>query len=212
MYPFILESKKWKDRANTLLREKELVEKLSLFGKVHFTGAYLYDLMMHGDIDISVIREKVFSKEEVLAIFNSFYSEGKFRSYFIGGDWDDPRKGNEFPEGYYVGLKEKVDGETWKIDIWFFSEEEFKNRPNMTELQSIDDEKKNLILECKQYKKDNSIKITGKEIYTSVLSGEVKSIEALLVLKILEKLDCSNAFTASKKPLLPMGKLQIEIP
>ena len=177
MYPFIIESKKWKDQADALLREKGLVETLSVFGEVRFTGAYSYDLMMHGDIDISVIREKVFSKEEVLQIFNSLYLEGKFRSYFIGGDWDDPRKGNEFPRGYYVGLKEKIEGETWKIDIWFFSEEEFKNRPSTAELQSIDDEKRNLILECKQYKKDTGIKVSGKEIYTLVLSGEVKSIE-----------------------------------
>ena len=65
------------------------------------------------------------------------YFHGKFRSYFIGGNWDDPRKGKEFPNGYYIGLKEKFKSESWKFDIWFVSEVEFANRKDNSSLMTL---------------------------------------------------------------------------
>lgn len=169
-------SKKWEKKAGQLLKEKMLVEMLSNFGKVQFTGAYSYDLMMHGDIDISVVRNNEFSVEEVFEIFREIYFQGKFRSYFIGGDWDDPRKGKEFPNGYYIGLKEKLDGEKWKFDIWFVSEVEFANRKDNSGLMNLSQEQKELILECKKYRNDHKVSITDQEIYDKVLGEEWKSI------------------------------------
>lgn len=169
-------SKEWKSKADRLLSERELVRALSKFGAVHFTGAYSYDLMMHGDVDISVVRNKEFSVEEVFEVFRELYFQGKFRSYFIGGDWDDPRKGNEFPKGYYIGLKEKLYGERWKFDIWFVSETEFGNRNDNPGLKVATDEQRELILMCKQYRNDRKVAITGQEIYDKVLSGGWKSI------------------------------------
>ena len=170
-------SNQWKQKADELLKEKGLVETLSQFGTVHFTGAYSYNLMMHGDIDIGVVRDGGFSVEEVFDIFKSVYFQGKFRSYFIGGDWDDPRKGNEFPKGYYVGLKEKIDGERWKFDVWFLSTEEFAKRQSNEALRTISDEQRAVILECKQYRNEKKTGVTGQHIYDLVLSGEIKSLE-----------------------------------
>ncbi len=170
-------SKEWKSKADRLLSERGLIETLSKFGAVHFTGAYSYDLMMHGDIDISVVRDQEFSVEEVFQIFRELYFQGKFRSYFIGGDWDDPRKGKEFPKGYYIGLKEKLDGERWKFDIWFVSEKEFANRNDNPALGTASEQQKELILLCKQYRNEHKIAITGQEIYDKVLGKEWKSID-----------------------------------
>ncbi len=170
-------SKEWKKKADQLLEEKGMVETLSKFGKVHFNGAYAYDLMMHGDIDISISREQAFSIEEVFEIFRQLYFAGKFRSYFIGGDWDDPRKGKEFPNGYYIGLKEKTNGERWKIDIWFVSESEQSNRNENANLYTITEDQKELILVCKQYRNDHKLSVTGQEIYDNVLGGKWKSID-----------------------------------
>ncbi len=169
-------SKKWKEKADQLLKEKGLVETLSKFGKVEFTGAYSYNLMMHGDIDISVVRNREFSVQEVFEIFREMYFQGKFRSYFIGGDWDDPRKGKEFPNGYYIGLKEKSDSEKWKLDIWFVSEVAFANRKDNSRLMTLTQEQKKLILECKKYRNDHKVSITGQEIYDKVIGKEWKSI------------------------------------
>ncbi len=170
-------SREWKKKADELLQEKGLVETLSKFGTVHFTGAYSYDLMMHGDVDISVVRDQEFSAEEVFEILKDLYFQGKFRSYFIGGDWDDPRKGNEFPIGYYVGLKEKVDGEKWKFDIWFMDEAEFANRNNNPKLKTASEEQRELILLCKQYRNEHKLAITGQEIYDKVLEGEWENLD-----------------------------------
>lgn len=177
MSDVLADSRGWKERADVLLREKGLVEALSRFGVVHFTGAYAYDLMMHGDVDISVVREREFSIEEVFNIFKELYFEGKFRSYFIGGDWDDPRKGNEFPKGYYFGLKEKVNGERWKFDIWCMSEAEFARRSDNPALATATPEQRALILQCKQRRNEHKISITGQEIYDAVLNGTWKSLE-----------------------------------
>jgi hypothetical protein len=95
----IIMSNQWKQKADELLVKTDLVRDLSRYGTVHFTGAYKYNLMTHGDIDISVVRQKPFTIEEIFDIFKNLYFNGKFRSYFIGGDWDDPRKEQEFPEG-----------------------------------------------------------------------------------------------------------------
>lgn len=176
-------SKAWKAKADRLLNEKGLVADLSKFGEVHFTGAYSYDLMMHGDVDVSIVREKPFSIEEVLEIFKSLYLKGKFRSYFIGGDWDDPRKGAEFPKGYYIGLKEKLDGERWKFDLWFLGREEFNKRSDNPKLKSLTEGQKKLILECKQVRSQDKLAVTGQEIYDLVLGGKLIEAEDLRSLK-----------------------------
>ena len=170
-------SKEWQGKADHLLKEKGLIETLSKFGKVHLVGAYYYGLMMHGDIDISVSREQEFSVEEVFVIFKELYFEGKFRSYFIGGDWDDPRKGREFPKGQYIGLKEKIEGERWKFDIWFVSETQHAIRNCNSALKSVTDGQKKLILECKLYRNKNKLSVSGQEIYDKVIEGVWKSLE-----------------------------------
>jgi|SRR3989344_137817 len=168
----------WKEKAITLLERTELIKDLSHYGAVHTTGAYTYDLMMHGDIDISVVREQPYTANEVFDIFKELYFKGAFRSYFIGGDWDDPRKGAEFPNGYYIGLKEKINGERWKVDIWFISHAEYEKRSARQEkLQAITDTEHTLILACKEYRNANKLSITSQEIYDGTLSGKWKSLD-----------------------------------
>ncbi len=176
----ITKSKEWQKKADGLLAEKELVIDLSKFGQVHFTGAYSYGLMMHGDIDISIVRKETFSTDEVFEIFKELYLKRKFRSYFIGGDWDDPRKGAEFPNGCYIGLKEKLNGERWKFDLWFLSSKEYDGRKDNSDLSQISEDQRLLILNCKQFRKDNKLNITGQEIYDLVLSGKIDNVEDLM--------------------------------
>ena len=90
-------SRKYKEQADELLKKTGLVEDLKKHGEVYFTGAYAGDVMFHGDIDITVVRDEPYSIEDVFEIFKTLYFTGKFRSYFIKGDWDDPREGEEFP-------------------------------------------------------------------------------------------------------------------
>lgn len=168
----------WKEKAITLLERTELIKDLSHYGAVYTTGAYAYDLMMHGDIDISVVREQPYTANEVFDIFKELYFKGAFRSYFIGGDWDDPRKGAEFPNGYYIGLKEKINSGRWKVDIWFISHAEYEKRSvNEERLKTITDTERTLILTCKEYRNANKLSVTGQEIYNAVLDGKWNSLD-----------------------------------
>jgi len=172
-------SKRFKEQADKLLIKTGLVEDLEKYGKVYFTGAYAGSLMMHGDVDITVVRDKPYSIEEVFEIFKCLYFKRKFRSYFIGGDWDDPRKGTEFPNGYYFGLKEKIGGERWKFDVWFISEKDFKERNKLFSINKIEltDEQREQILFFKKYRKDNKLDVLGQTIYKAVLEGKCRTIK-----------------------------------
>jgi hypothetical protein len=172
-------SNQYKIKADKLLAKTGLIKTLEKFGKAYFVGSYAYDLMMNGDIDIEVVRAKKFTKKEVAEIFTKLYLADKFRSYFLKGNWSDPRLGKEFPNGNYIGLKEKIDGESWKIDIWFMSEEEFYQRAKKTAFirQEITAAQRELILTLKKYKNDQKIYFTGYQIYELVLGGKVKSLK-----------------------------------
>lgn len=171
-------SNKYKEQADELLESKGLVKNLEKYGEVCFTGAYAGNVMMHGDIDITVVQEKTYSIDDVFEIFKSLYFEGKFRSYFIKGDWDDPRMGNEFPNGYYIGLKDKINGEKWKFDIWFVSRKDFEERNKSLCIDKIQltENQREAILLLKKYRKENKMDISGVVIYKAVLEGNCMTI------------------------------------
>lgn len=181
MLKLLEESKKYKLQADKLLLESGLIDTLKKYGELHFVGAYAGDVMMHGDIDMAVIRDGPYSLEEIFIIFKDIYFERKFRSYFLDGDWDNPKKGKEYPNGYYIGMKDRVGDEKWKFDIWFLSKEEFAKRCEMLSIDKIKltKEQKELILFFKQYRKDNKLDIMGQTIYKAVLEGNCKTIEDL---------------------------------
>jgi hypothetical protein len=104
-----------------------------------------------------VTRVKKYSRREVLHIFNYLYWQNKFKSYFIGGKWDDPRIGKEFPNGYYLGMKTKFANETWTIDVWFMDKKEFVKRTKKSNLfwKKISNKERELILALKKFRLSN---------------------------------------------------------
>lgn len=162
--------------ADRLIKSKGIVSVLSEFGEVVFTGSYKYNLMLDTDIDLYVVRDKKYSYEGVLNIFNKIVLQKKFRSYFIAGDWNDIRKGKTFPKGYYMGIKEKYNDQTWKFDIWFIDRKELK-RLQKQEPGEVNEKQRELILKIKDYKNKNKLKLLGLEIYQNVLSGKWNSIK-----------------------------------
>jgi len=130
MQDVVQHSDELKNRAEQLLEQTGVTDDLEQFGEVHLTGAYAGNVMFDPDIDITVVRSEAYSAEETLDIFKYLYLKGAFRSYFIKGDWDDRRKGKEFPRGHYIGLKQRLNGEKWVVDIWLVSRAEFEERKN----------------------------------------------------------------------------------
>lgn len=181
-------SNKLKAEADVLLAQTGIVSDLKNYGEVHFCGAYAGNVMVHGDIDITVVRENPYSAEEVLDILKALYLKGKFRSYFIKGDWDDDRKGNEFPHGHYIGMKQRINGNKWKVDVWFIGKKEFESR-KATSLDigsvSLSNEQRELILEIKKYRQDNHLDISGQEIYDAVLKRGIKSVAEFIKLHLI---------------------------
>ena len=171
MNSLLEESKKYRKLADELLGSSGLIPVLEKFGEIKFVGSYVAGLQMSGDIDIHVLRDKPFTKDETLEIFNEIVKNTKFNSYYIG-DWNNTNLHPEFPEGYYIGLKIRFADEKWKIDIWLVSktEQEKFDREHFdiakTNLTSGQHEK---ILRLKKHRRENNLKISGQEIYEKVL-------------------------------------------
>lgn len=173
------QSDKLKSLADELLTSSKLPQILKKYGQVRFVGSYAARLMMHGDIDIHILREKEFSKQETLDIFNDIVASTKFNSYYIG-DWNNTNIHLEFPYGYYIGLKTLIGDIKWKIDLWFVSTAE-QNRFNGENMDvtkiTLSEEQREAILSFKKYRQENSVKISGQEIYEMVINKGVVKLE-----------------------------------
>lgn len=166
-------SNRYKETANDFMKSSQLLTVLKKFGRIEYEGAYAGNVMLHGDVDIKVIRDSDYTQDEMFIIFKDIHDTcgDNFRSLFIKADWDDPRFGQQYPYGKYIGLKTQINEERWKFDIWFISETEDArdrgvldiSKTELTEAQRIK------VLEFKQYRKDYDLKVSGQEIYEAVL-------------------------------------------
>lgn len=174
-------SKRYKARADQLLKKTGLIGDLGKYGEVHLTGAYAADMMMHGDIDIEVVKGGKFSQKEIFEIFKKLYLKDAFKSLYLKGRWDDPRLGQEFPDGQYMGAKTRLDGERWTIDMWFVGKKEAERRKRLNSFinEKINGKNKELILRFKKFRNENGLSISGYEIYEAVLKNEIGSMEKL---------------------------------
>ena len=179
MSPLTEQSNRLKKLADDLLASSKLPEILAKYGDIIFVGSYAAGLMMHGDIDIHILREKPFTKQETLDIFNDLVALTKFNSYYIG-DWNDTNLHPEFPYGYYIGLKTQPTDIKWKIDLWFLSTAEQskfdQKKLDITKI-ALSDDQREAILSFKKYRQQNALKISGQEIYKLVLEDGVTTLD-----------------------------------
>jgi len=166
-------SDSYRETASSFLESSGLLSVLEKYGSIEFEGAYAGNVMLHGDVDIKVIRETDYTQDETFTIFRDIHDTcgDNIRSLFIKADWDDPRFGKQYPYGKYLGLKTSLNDERWKFDIWFISEEEDKREREKLDISKTDltEEQQLKILEFKQYRKEHSLKVSGQEIYEAVL-------------------------------------------
>jgi hypothetical protein len=159
--------------ADDLVQSTGLVQVLDKYGRIEFEGAYAGNVMLHGDIDIKVIRKDTFTVDDMFTILRDLHDTcgDNFRSYFLKRDWDDPRIGEQFPDGQYIGLKTYRGNERWKCDIWFMAEAESVRDRQKIDISKIELSQKQrvTILEFKEYRKERNLKVSGQEIYEAVL-------------------------------------------
>jgi hypothetical protein len=166
-------SDSYTETANSFLESSKLRLILEKYGRVEFEGAYAGNVMLHGDVDIKVVRETDYTQDEMFTILRDIHDTcgDNFKSLFVKTDWYDPRLGQQFPNGRYLGLKTYVDDERWKFDIWFISEEENNRDRGKLDISKADlsEGQRLKILEFKQYRKQHNLKVSGQEIYEAIL-------------------------------------------
>lgn len=166
-------SDSYKETASSFLESSKLLSVLEKYGRIEFEGAYAGNVMLHGDVDIKVIRETDYTQDEMFTILRDIHDTcgDNIRSLFIKADWDDPRFGQQYPYGKYIGLKTSLNDEHWKFDIWFISEAEAAKDRGVLDIRKADltEEQRIKILEFKQYRKEHNLKVSGQEIYEAVL-------------------------------------------
>ena len=169
-------SDSYKETARSFLESSKLLSVLEKYGRIEFEGAYAGNVMIHGDVDIKVIRETDYTQDEVFTILRDIHDtcSDNIRSLFIKADWDDPRFGQQYPYGKYIGLKTTLNDERRKFDIWFISEGENNRDRGKLDISktSLTDEQRLKILEFKQYRKEHALKVSGQKIYEAVLEKD----------------------------------------
>jgi hypothetical protein len=169
-------SDSYKETAHSFFESSKLLSVLEKYGKIEFEGAYAGNVMLHGDVDIKVIRDTDYTQDEMFTILRDIHDtcSDNIRSLFIKADWDDPRFGQQYPYGKYIGLKTSLNDERWKFDIWFISDEENERDRGKLDISKADlgEEQRLKILEFKQYRKEHNLKVSGQEIYEAVLEDK----------------------------------------
>ncbi len=180
------EAEKYRKLAHNFISSSGIMEALNRHGVARFTGSYAAGLMMHGDVDILVIRENEYTNEDILKVFDDIYLstvKENFRSYYVGGNWDDVRRGEEFPYGHYIGMKAMIGEEKLKFDIWFVSKKEeerlIKERFDITKID-LTSAQIEAILKFKKYRKKNNLSMSGQEIYNLVINKNITEIEDMM--------------------------------
>ncbi len=172
--------------ATKILDDSKLIGLLSRFGKTEITGSYAANLMWDADIDIHVFGK--FSRQDVQQILDTLIGETSFLGYMFF-DWVKYQNPN-FPHGYYLGLKQSLDGykKQWKIDIWFIDDDRKESRENMTRLKNLTEDQKNAILRLKEYRDKNDLNFPSMKIYDAVIKNKIRSVDQFKILqKTLEK-------------------------
>jgi hypothetical protein len=167
-----------KEKADKILYDFGLLDKLDQYGKTHIIGSYLMNLMAWNDLDIDVENEEVNIKniheiiKFVIDKFTPVWIEGK-RSIMNG------------KKCYFIGFETEVLKELWNVDIWFFDKMEIENcEKYCNEInKKTDKEKQKTIIGIKRELINAGIYNTqygSVDIYDAVLNHNIKNVHELL--------------------------------
>lgn len=158
-------AKQLHNRAGLLLQDTRLISQLKQFGRVVITGSYAMDLMTNPDIDIYVINHKM-TKKIAVAVLNKLIYSNYFRGHLFYDFTVHRHIG--FPKGWYVGLKKRVRGEKWKMDIWLLKKDV---RPRLNTQQMTRTQRRK-ILALKTRRDGLGIDVPAWYIYQAVLKRD----------------------------------------
>lgn len=155
-------------QAGLLLKQTKLISQLRKFGRIEITGSYFMNLMSSNDIDVYVINPKM-NKRMAIAALEKLILSNQFRGHLFYDFTVHKHVG--FPKGWYVGLKKRIRGQKWKIDIWMIK----KNvRPKLA-IEMMTKTQRRRILAIKNKRDSLNLKIPAWHIYKVVLEQDPAS-------------------------------------
>lgn len=180
-----------KKEADELLHKNQVLETLSKFGRVKFTGSYELNLMYKKDIDISLINDNL-SVQDFTQLGKELIDKLNSPNVYYRNTRIAPVE--KRPENsLYWGIKTG----SWFIDIWGMTKEIYERAERyIKEIKSqLTEDKRLIILQLK----DEFIKKTtygknfgSRELYDAVLNHGVKNSDQFNL--YLEKLSHLNEY------------------
>lgn len=169
-------------RADALLAASRLLPLLREYGEVSIGGSYALDLMTHGDIDLHVWHQSM-SERRVLAALLQIIRLRYFRGHLY---YDfTKRRHRGFPKGRYIGLKKRLRGEKWMVDVWFTK----TSRQTHTQLPvPFGHQTRLTILKLKSIRNAKKAGISSWDIYRTVAYRHVRTWEQLMQVLKSERL------------------------
>lgn len=180
----VKESQRWRKDATELLHNSKIEKLLGRFGKVTFTGSYVYDVMLGADIDLFVCHEdptRKLSEDIAVALIR-----GGFWNSVMFCDWQklpgftlDPQQ--ILPFGDYFCVKKDFNGARWKIDIFLVDTKELQKSLGPRNLYAnFSQEQKRIILELKAARNKAELppSLSSTAFYDAVLDHNVKSVDS----------------------------------
>jgi len=167
-------------QARNILKELQLIEYLSKFGKPQIVGSVAMGLMTWPDIDIEVIVDEIPNKEDLAAIAKHLFLFPN-TSKFILID-NGIRKSSHLPkDGMYTGFHYLFNNALWEFDIWFFKRNIITGKDDLDWIkQKLTEDNRLIILEIKQQIRNNpkyKKEIFSTDIYKAVLKQGVSNLE-----------------------------------
>ena len=165
-----------KNEADELLNKYQVVEILSKYGQVNFTGSYKLDLMYKKDVDISLINNNL-SVENFTQLGKELIDKLNTPIVYYRNTRITPVE-NRPENSLYWGIKT----DDWFIDLWGMSVEIYERAEKyIEEIKSqLTKENRLIILRLKNEfikKKSYGISFNSRELYDAVLNHKVKDSE-----------------------------------
>lgn len=182
----LLEKQQTLHNEATELLEKFIYPILNKFGDIEVGGSYVYKLLSHPDIDLSVVNSNLTKQmfadlcAELIALENVFNFRSCDRANFAH------RQTGERPTGYWISPTVDYEEHEWNLDIWFQTPKHHSSNTDfyLEKLTKLSDEKRITILSLKEELMRENIYGVGKEfqsvdIYNGVLENNIQNVDDL---------------------------------
>lgn len=171
--------------ADQVSGDLELTERLDAIGEPVRVGSSALGLMVHPDLDITVVCPKLDAtlSETVAQLGATLAVHARIRQVEIRDDTGHWNIDMSYPDGLYLGIEYRSPQQRdWTLDIWFIDEPE--RIPDLRHLETIPprltSETRAAILQIKDdwaHRPEYGTSVYSYDIYQSVLDEKVRTVE-----------------------------------